>query len=40
MMWIADGIEAAGCRPLLTHAAKAKLMIPQPTAVPKTKAAG
>jgi transposase len=25
--WIADEIEAAGCQPLLTHAAKAKLMM-------------
>jgi transposase len=25
--WIADEIEAAGCRPLLTHAAKAKVMM-------------
>jgi len=29
-VWIADEIEAAGCIPLLTHAAKAKLMIPRP----------
>ncbi len=25
--WIADEIEAAGCLPLLTHAAKAKVMM-------------
>jgi hypothetical protein len=25
--WIADEIEAAGCRPNLTHAAKAKVMM-------------
>lgn len=25
--WIADEVEAAGCRPLLTHAAKAKVMM-------------
>ncbi len=28
---IADEIEAAGCLPLLTHAAKAKVMIPRPS---------
>jgi transposase len=38
--WIADEIEAAGCLPLLTHAAKAKVMIPRPTTDPKRKAAG
>ena len=29
--WIADEIEAAGCLPLLTHAAKAEVMIPRPS---------
>ena len=29
--WIADEIEAAGCLPLLTHAAKAKVMILRPS---------
>jgi transposase len=29
--WIADEIEAAGCIPLLTHPAKAKVMIPRPS---------
>ncbi len=38
--WIADEIEAAGCLPLLTHAAKAKVMIPQPPTSARTKAAG
>jgi len=38
--WIADEIEAAGCLPLLTHAAKAKVMIPRPTTRPVRKAAG
>ena len=39
-MWIADEIEAAGCIPLLTHAAKAKLMIPRPTTEAQRKATG
>jgi hypothetical protein len=30
-VWIVDEIEAAGCLPRLTHAAKAKLMIPRPS---------
>jgi hypothetical protein len=38
--WIADEIEAAGCIPLLTHAAKAKVMIPRPTTKAQGKAAG
>ncbi len=38
--WIADEIEAAGCIPLLTQAAKAKLMIPRPTTRSQWKAAG
>jgi len=38
--WIADEIEAAGCVPLLTHPARAKVMIPQPPTSARTKAAG
>jgi hypothetical protein len=38
--WIVDEIEAGGCVPLLAHAAKAKLMIPRPTARASRKAAG
>jgi hypothetical protein len=38
--WIADEIEAAGCLPLLTHAAKAKVMIPRPTVRARREAAG
>jgi len=37
---IADEIEAAGCLPLLTHAAKAKVMIPRPSVRARRKAAG
>jgi hypothetical protein len=39
-VWIVDEIEAAGCIPLLAHAAKAKIMIPRPTPGDQTKAAG
>ena len=38
--WIADKIEAAGCVPLLTHPAKAKVMIPRLTTKAERKAAG
>jgi transposase len=38
--WIADEIEAAGCTPLLTHPAKAKLMMGHINKTDKLDAAG
>jgi transposase len=38
--WIADEIEAAGCLPLLTHAAKAKVMMGHVNKTDKLDAAG
>ena len=38
--WIADEIEAAGCVPLLTHAAKAKVMMGHVNKTDKLDAAG
>ncbi|MFQ5794050.1 MAG: transposase [Candidatus Bipolaricaulia bacterium] len=38
--WIVDEIEAAGCEPLLAHAAKAKLMMGQTNKTDKLDAKG